>query len=98
MDSSLHTRVAPSPVASSRWRWTALNPEDTPVQVTSRPGSTTANLDFMWDRPLTQVKRVSTATGASRWTSWTSGAKLGQAMGSASSSHTRCTGASISTW
>jgi hypothetical protein len=46
---------------------------------------------------LAQVKRVSTATGPSRWTSWTSGAKLGQAMGSASRSQTRWIGASIST-
>src|SRR5215211_1233903 len=95
IDSSERMRVAASSVASSTCRSTALAPVEIPVQVSSRPGSTTANLDLMRALPLTQVNRASAATVESRWTSWTARSQVPQAGTLTSSSQTLPTGASM---
>jgi hypothetical protein len=69
---------------------------EAPVQVNSRPGSTTANLDFIRALPLAQVKRVPAATGPSRRTSWMAGSNVSQPSGLASSAQTRSRGALMS--
>src|SRR5215216_7619754 len=72
-----------------------LAPVEIPVQVSSRPGSTTANLDLMRALPLTQVNQASAATVDSRWTSWTARSHVPKAGTLTSSSQTFPTGASM---
>src|SRR6478735_8039279 len=97
IDSSHATWVVSGVGDSRTCRCTAFAPEDTPVQVISRPGSTTAKRDRILDLPLDHTKRVSTAVGASISTSWMPGAHVGHAAGSLNSCHTVATGASMST-
>ena len=97
IDSSLVTVVVPFPSEARTLRCTALAPAATPVHVISRPGSTTANRDFIRARPFDHRNRVSTAVGASGSTSWMPGSHDGHRVGSLNSAQTVSTGASIST-
>jgi len=72
-----------------------LAPEDTPVQVSSRAGSTTAKRELIRARPFLQVNGASTATPPGKRTSVMAGATVDQSAAAASICHTRCGGAAM---